>query len=83
MEYDNTNSGALFKNDKQSDKQPDYKGPLDVEGEEYEVAAWLRKSKAGKNFMSIKIQKKDAYKKSAPKKQPVLEEEDFEDDIPF
>ena len=31
----------------------------------------------------LELIKKDAYKKSAPKKQPVLEEEDFEDDIPF
>ena len=40
-EYDNTNSGALFKNNqKEKDTQPDMSGVLNVEGTEYRVAAW-------------------------------------------
>jgi len=81
-DFDNTNSGALFKNDKKSDKQPDYRGPLNVNGKDFEVAAWLKKSKAGASFMSLQIQEKDAWKKDAPKQAPAFEE-DFEDDIPF
>ena len=81
-DFDNTNSGALFKNDKKSDKQPDYRGPLNVDGKDFEVAAWLKKSKAGASFMSLSIQEKDSWKKDAPKKQPVLDE-DFDDDVPF
>ena len=33
MQYDNTNRGAIFKNDdKQQDNHPDYKGSLNVNG---------------------------------------------------
>lgn len=54
-EYDNTNSGALFKNDKDgNEKRPDYTGKLDVEGKEYRLAAWIRDGRRGK-FMSLKL----------------------------
>jgi len=47
MQYDNNNRGALFKNDKQgNEKRPDYKGDLNVEGVEYRVSAWIKKSKS-------------------------------------
>ena len=56
MSYDNTNSGALFKNTrKDSDKHPDYKGTINVEGKDYDIAAWLRESKKGERFMSLKV----------------------------
>jgi hypothetical protein len=46
-----TNTGAIFKNDKKtSDKQPDYKGKVNVNGKEMEVALWLKEGKAGKFF---------------------------------
>ena len=36
MEYDNTNRGSLFKNDRKDDaKFPDYKGSLNVEGVDF------------------------------------------------
>ena len=34
-DYDNTNSGALFKNDGKQGKQPDYRGPLNVGGKDF------------------------------------------------
>lgn len=57
MQYDDTNSGVLFRNDKEgNDKRPDHKGKLNVEGKEYEIAAWERiPSKGGNPFLSIKI----------------------------
>ena len=54
-EYDNTNSGAIFPNEKKSEKHPDYKGKLNVEGKDWEVAAWNRTSQAGKQFLSLKV----------------------------
>jgi uncharacterized protein (DUF736 family) len=82
-DYDNTNSGALFKNeDKKSDKHPDYRGQLDVEGEEYWVSAWIRTSKAGKKYMSLSIQaKEEQTRESTPAR--TNRNEDFDDDIPF
>lgn len=58
-QYDNSNSGALFKNDKEgNEKRPDYRGTLDVDGVEYELSAWLRTSKKGVKFMSLKVREK-------------------------
>jgi uncharacterized protein (DUF736 family) len=54
-QYDNTNSGVLFKNkDKTTDKHPDYTGKIDVDGREMRLAAWIREGKNGK-FMSLKL----------------------------
>jgi hypothetical protein len=53
--YDNTNSGVLFKNDKKgNEKAPDYKGKVNIEGKEKDIAGWIREGKSGK-FISIKI----------------------------
>lgn len=61
MNYDNTNSGALFKNDKDGkESRPDYKGTLNVNGTDYWISAWLKSSKAGSKYMSLSIQPKEA-----------------------
>lgn len=60
-EYDNTNRGALFKNDdKQSDRHPDYKGSLNVNGQEFWLDAWIKTSKKGVKFMSVSVKPKMA-----------------------
>lgn len=47
MAYDNTNRGAIWKNDdKREDKHPDFTGSLNVAGVEYWVSAWKRKEGA-------------------------------------
>jgi hypothetical protein len=54
LKYDNNNSGALFKNQKKdTDKHPDYTGVATVDGKEYRISSWIKKSKAGTAFMSI------------------------------
>jgi uncharacterized protein (DUF736 family) len=61
--YDNTNSGVLFTNDqKGNEKAPNYKGKLNVEGKEYDLAAWVREGKNGK-FLSVKVS--EPYKKDS------------------
>ena len=80
-EYDNTNTGALFKADKKSDKHPDYTGSLNAGGKDYFISSWLKTSKAGTKFMSLSVTEKDGAisQKPAPKSQ-----ESFDDqDIPF
>jgi len=53
--YDNTNKGALFTNDqKGNEKAPNYKGKLNVDGKEYEIAGWVRQGKSG-SFLSLTV----------------------------
>lgn len=56
MNYDNTNKGVLFKNDKKgNEKAPDYTGKLNVGGKEWSLAGWKKESKAGTTFLSLSI----------------------------
>lgn len=78
MEYDNTNTIAIFKNEGAEGKQPGYRGTMNVEGKEYEVALWVRESKAGKKFFSGKIQ--EPRKKDGQSRQAAAP---ADDDVPF
>jgi len=47
------NTGAIFKNDnKKAENHPDYKGKVNVNGKDMEVALWLKTSAKGVKFMS-------------------------------
>jgi uncharacterized protein (DUF736 family) len=74
--YDNTNTGALFPNDKgDNPKRPDFKGTINVGGTDYNVAGWRKESKNGKKFLSLKLdQKTDGGNQSV---------NNDEDEIPF
>ena len=81
-EYDNNNSGALFKNDKQgNEKRPDYKGSAEVDGRQYWVSAWIKQSKSGQTFMSLRYEPKEAQAGSAPA--PAATPAVDDDNIPF
>lgn len=55
-DYDDTNQGVLFQNDKDgNEKRPDYKGKLNVNGKNLEIAGWKRLSKKGQPFLSLKV----------------------------
>lgn len=81
-DYDDTNRGALFKNDKkESDKHPDYKGSINVGGVDYWIASWIKTSGKGTKYMSLSVEPKEtAPAKAAPKKQAAR---DDDQDIPF
>ena len=74
-EYDNNLTGALFKNDKkESDKHPDYRGSITIDGVEYWQSAWLKKSKSGVTFISQSFKRKDeATSKPQAKAEPALD----------
>ena len=60
-EYDNSNRGVLFKNDRKTDgdKKPEYTGSLNVDGVEFFLDAWLKVGKSGAKFMSVSVKRKD------------------------
>ena len=79
MDYDNTNSGVLFKNESDNEKAPMYKGKINVDGKEYELAAWLREAKSGKGkFLSLKVQEP-----RQKKPEPAKDIASMDDDIPW
>lgn len=83
--YDNTNSGVLFKNDKQGvESRPDYTGRINVGGEERWLSAWVKDGKRGK-FMSLAIG--DLCNKSSTgakaQNEPSSQQNFPDDDIPF
>lgn len=72
-------SGVLFKNKRKEDgdKQPDYRGDANVDGQILEIAAWIKEGNGGK-FMSLSFKPKEDYK---PKEKAAAADED--DDIPW
>lgn len=75
------NTGVLFKNDRKTDKQPAYKGEINVEGKHWVIALWDRKSSKGTTYLSVAIQEfKDT--KNEPKEE-VNSYSDMNDSIPF
>jgi hypothetical protein len=49
------NSGAMFKNRKETPQQPDYSGTALIDGKKYRLAGWVNKSKSGANYLRILI----------------------------
>lgn len=80
-------TGALFKNQRKTkETHPDYTGSATIDGVEYWVSAWLKKSgpqskTPGQTYMSLAYTEKDATGKSPaqPGEQTKFEDED----IPF
>jgi hypothetical protein len=73
------NSGVLFKNDKKdTEKHPDYKGNIMVDGQEYWLSAWIKEGKMGK-FMGLAVSPRDAQ---PPASKPLPKNLD-DDSIPF
>lgn len=82
------NTGAIFKNEKKTSvKHPDYRGTVNVEGKEFEIALWLKESQKGTKYFSVSVS--EPYQ--APQvvtQAPVANQapppvEDSSDDLPF
>jgi hypothetical protein len=84
MDYDNTNRGALFRNEDKNpndDKDRDYSGSLNIEGAEYWISGYVRTSKSGRKFLSLSVKSKNAKPKPAEPKPPLSA--DLNDEIGF
>ena len=79
------NTGVIFKNEnKKAENHPDYKGKVNVNGKEMEVALWLKTSAKGLKFFSASFS--EPYIKSEPQIQsnePQYKVLDADDDLPF
>ena len=81
MEYDNTNTGVLFRNETSTpeNKQPTHTGKLNVGGKDFQLAGWMRESsKSGRKFLSLKIQEPHPQSVS-----PTADSNTTATDIPF
>ena len=89
------NTGAIFKNDnKKAENHPDYKGKVNVNGKDMEVALWMKTSAKGVKFFSVSfsepfVKNEPQIKNNEPQingtlKQTIIHESNFDnDDLPF
>lgn len=90
MQYDNTNRGALFKNDrKEKDTHPDLKGTINIDGVEYWLSGWSKVTQKGDKMLSLSVSPKEqqaAPQRAKAKPAPaVVNTAGFDDDsdLPF
>lgn len=84
-DYDNSNTGVLFKNDRKTEeKHPDYTGSFyDANGGEYFCDAWIKKSsKTGGSFLSFRVKPKTKQREHVERNDGPLAHS-LNDDIPF
>jgi hypothetical protein len=66
-DYDNTNRGVLFTNDKrEKDSHPNMTGKINIEGKDYWLSAWTKTSKNGNKFLSLNAKEMEARVEPAP-----------------
>lgn len=94
--FDNNMRGAIFNNDKKSaDTHPDMTGKVEIDGKEYLVSAWWKKSQKVKGeFLTFNLREPKSKANSGKSLQQIntervqgrrnqTQEENFDDDIPF
>jgi hypothetical protein len=60
MTKDDRNRGTLFKNDRRTtDRDRDFSGSINVDGKDYWLSGWRKKSKAGQPYLSLSVKVKE------------------------
>jgi hypothetical protein len=76
------NSGSMFANKKkEQDNHPDRTGSIMVDGKEYWINGWLKKTQEGETWLSLSVKPKEA-RTSAPAAQQRPQRRD-DSDPPF
>jgi hypothetical protein len=68
QQYDRTNTGALFENDrKTTDKHPDLNGSININGVEHWLSGWWKEGSKGQ-FLSLSIGKPKDQQAAQPQR---------------
>jgi len=88
--YDETNRGAIWKNEKkEKETHPDWKGSINVEGVDYWLSGWSRKQGDNPKSPSVRfsVQRKDDVQRQGMAQAQAavapVSTDPFEDTIPF
>ena len=74
------NSGAIFKNNKTKESQPDYRGKVKVNDKEMEISLWFKESQTGTKYFSASFQ--EPFVKLTTT-EPNVKINNIENDLPF
>jgi hypothetical protein len=74
MPFDDTNRGALFREQKEKETDRDYCGTINIDGIEYWLSGWVKTSKKGAKYLSISAKQKDL---------PAADHNSMDDEISF
>ena len=85
MEYDNTNRGVMFKNDrKEKETHPDLKGSINIDGKEFWLSGWSRVTGKGDKMLSLSVTPKESQGKAMPAQaKQTAPAPEIDDDMPF
>lgn len=84
QQFDNTNRGSLFKNEKKTEeKHPDLNGSINIEGTDYWISGWSKVSKGGQKFISLSVRPKQEQTRQVSKPTTKAKEDFGDDSIPW
>ena len=85
MQYDNTNRGVMFKNDrKEKETHPDLKGSINIDGKEFWLSGWSRVTGKGDKMLSLSVTPKESQGKAMPAQaKQTASVPEIDDDMPF
>ena len=76
------NTISMFKNEeKKSEKSPDYSGNIELNGEKFRVALWVKQAKNGKAYLGGLVSDAEANQNNAKKEEPKAKQ--YASDLPF
>jgi len=76
------NTISIFKNEeKKSEKSPDYSGNIELNGEKFRVALWVKQAKNGKAYLGGLVSDAEANQNNVKKEEPKAKQ--YASDLPF